>query len=187
VEWSNALHSSVIGRGSYLCGPLARFALAADRLSPLAREAAAAASLTAAERNPFRSIVVRAVELLFACDEALRLISGYRPPEPPAADVTPEGDATGYGCTEAPRGLLYHRYSITGDGMITDAKIVPPTSQNQKAIEADLRDFATPRLGMDLHALTHECEQAVRNHDPCISCATHFLDVRLTEKAVRPA
>jgi coenzyme F420-reducing hydrogenase alpha subunit len=145
------------------------------------------AGLTAPCTNPFRSIVVRAVELLFACDEALRLIYDYRPPDPPAAAVTPRGDATGYGCTEAPRGLLYHRYAIAGDGTITDAKIVPPTSQNQKAIEADLRDFAAPRLGMDLHALTHECEQAVRNHDPCISCATHFLDVRLTHEAGSPA
>ena len=186
VEHSTALHSVLDGR-TYLTGPMARYSLNSAALPAGIRQAASTAGLTGTCTNPFRSIVVRAVELLFACDEALRLISGYRPPEPPAADVTPEGDATGYGCTEAPRGLLYHRYSITGDGMITDAKIVPPTSQNQKAIEADLRDFATPRLGMDLHALTHECEQAVRNHDPCISCATHFLDVRLTEKAVRPA
>jgi sulfhydrogenase subunit alpha len=186
VEHSTALHSVLDGR-MYLTGPMARYSLNSATLPAGIQQAASTAGLTRTCTNPFRSIVVRAVELLFACDEALRLISGYRPPDPPAADVTPREDATGYGCTEAPRGLLYHRYSITGDGMITDAKIVPPTSQNQKAIEADLRDFATPRLGMDLHALTHECEQAVRNHDPCISCATHFLDVRLTEMPVRPA
>jgi sulfhydrogenase subunit alpha len=185
VEHSTALHSVLDGR-TYLTGPMARYSLNSATLPAGIQQAASTAGLTGTCANPFRSIVVRAVELLFACDEALRLISGYRPPDPPATDVTPGKDATGYGCTEAPRGLLYHRYSITGDGMITDAKIVPPTSQNQKAIEADLRDFATPRLGMDLHTLTHECERAIRNHDPCISCATHFLDVRLTEKAVRP-
>jgi coenzyme F420-reducing hydrogenase alpha subunit len=184
VEHSTALHSVLDGR-TYLTGPMARYSLNSATLPAGIRQAATAAGLTGTCTNPFRSIVVRAVELLFACDEALRLIRDYRPPDPPFVDVAPLGDATGYGCSEAPRGMLYHRYTITGDGTITDAKIVPPTSQNQRAIEADLREFAAPRLGMDLHALTHECEQAVRNHDPCISCATHFLDVRLTEQAVR--
>jgi sulfhydrogenase subunit alpha len=186
VEHSTALHSVLDGR-TYLTGPMARYSLNSATLPAGIQQAARAAGLAGTCTNPFRSIVVRAVELLFACDEALRLISGYRPPDPPAADVTPHQDVTGYGCTEAPRGLLYHRYAITGDGTITDARIIPPTSQNQRAIEADLRDFATPRLDMDLHALTHDCEQAVRNHDPCISCATHFLDVRLTKAAERPA
>jgi sulfhydrogenase subunit alpha len=182
VEHSTALHSVLDGR-TYLTGPMARYSLNSATLPAHVQQAARAAGLTETCTNPFRSIIVRAVELLFACDEALRLIAGYHPPDPPAAIVAPRAQATGYGCTEAPRGLLYHRYAITGDGTITSAKIVPPTSQNQKAIEADLRDFATPRLGLDLPALTRECEQAVRNHDPCISCATHFLDVRLTREA----
>ena len=111
VEWSNALHSQIIARGSYLCGPLARFALAADRLSPLAREAAADVGLDPAERNPFRSIVVRCVELVYAADEALRLIADYEEPDAPAIDVEPRA-GVGYGCTEAPRGILYHRYEL---------------------------------------------------------------------------
>jgi len=180
VAHSTALHSVLEGR-TYLTGPLARYNLNWARLPAGIQRAARAAGLQATCANPFRSIVVRAVELLFACDEALRLITGYVPPDPPAATVTPRA-ATGYGCTEAPRGLLYHRYAITRDGTITDAKIVPPTSQNQRAIEADLTDFAATRLAMDLHQLTHECEQAVRNHDPCISCAAHFLDLRITAK-----
>ena len=102
-------------RGSYLCGPLARFALAFDRLSPLAREAAAAAGLDASERNPFRSIVVRAVELVYAADEALRLIAEYEEPDAPAVEVEPRA-GVGYGATEAPRGLLYHRYRLDDDG-----------------------------------------------------------------------
>jgi coenzyme F420-reducing hydrogenase alpha subunit len=185
VPHSTALHSVLDGR-TYLTGPLARYSLNSASLPARVRMAARAAGLEATETNPFRSIVVRAVELLFACDEALRLLYEYRPPDPPAVDVIPR-HATGYGCTEAPRGLLYHRYAIAADGTITDAKIVPPTSQNQRAIEADLREFAGPRLGMDHEILTGECEQAVRNHDPCISCAAHFLDLRLTDKAVRQA
>jgi coenzyme F420-reducing hydrogenase alpha subunit len=178
VEWSNALHSSVIGRGSYLCGPLARFALAADRLSPLAREAAAGAGLTAAERNPFRSIVVRAVELVYAAEEALRLIAEYEEPDAPAVECKPRA-GVGYGATEAPRGLLYHRYEIDDEGTILDAKIVPPTSQNQRTIEEDVRGVVERSLDLADDKLGLLCEQTIRNYDPCISCATHFLDLEV--------
>jgi sulfhydrogenase subunit alpha len=178
VKHSTALHSVLDGR-TYLTGPLARYSLNYDRLPADVKRAAKDAGLGETETNPFRSIIVRAVELLFACDEALRLIGAYRPPDPPAVDVAP-AEAVGFGCTEAPRGLLYHRYALTKDGTITDAKIVPPTSQNQRAIENDLKDFAAPRLALARDRLTRECEQAVRNHDPCISCAAHFLDLRLT-------
>jgi coenzyme F420-reducing hydrogenase alpha subunit len=159
---------------------MARYSLNSDRLPADIAAAARAAGLGDTCANPFRSIVVRAVELLYACDEAIRLIRGYQPPDPPSADVTPRA-ATGCGWTEAPRGMLYHRYTITADGTITDAKIVPPTSQNQRAIEEDLKDFAAPRLSMPRERLTWECEQAVRSYDPCISCSTHFLDLRVRQ------
>ena len=174
VEWSNALHSRVIERGSYLCGPLARFALSADRLSPVAAEAAGEVGLTAEERNPFRSIVVRSVELVYAADEALRLIAEYEEPDAPALEVEPHA-GVGYGCTEAPRGILYHRYELADDGSIVEAKIVPPTSQNQRAIEDDLRGVVERSIDVPDEQLALLCEQTIRNYDPCISCATHFL------------
>ena len=174
VEWSNALHSRIIERGSYLCGPLARFALAADRLSPIARDAAREAGLEPSERNPFKSIVVRSVELVYAADEALRIIAEYEEPDAPAVEVEPQA-GVGYGCTEAPRGILYHRYEIDAEGSILDAKIVPPTSQNQRTIEEDLRGVVERSLDMPDEELTIRCEQTIRNYDPCISCATHFL------------
>ncbi len=126
--------------------------------------------------NPFRSIVVRAVELVFACDEALSLAESYLPPDPPAVPVTPRA-GSGTGATEAPRGLLLHRYEIDGSGNIRWARIVPPTSQNQLTIEADLRRVAQGALELGDDELRWRCEQSVRNHDPCISCAAHFLDV----------
>jgi coenzyme F420-reducing hydrogenase alpha subunit len=181
VEWSNALHSRVVGRGSYLCGPLARFAHAADRLSPLAADAAREAGLTAEERNPFRSIVVRSVELVFAADEALRLIAEYEEPDAPALEVEPHA-GIGYGCTEAPRGILYHRYELADDGTIVDAKIVPPTSQNQRSIEDDLRGVVERSLEVPDEELALLCEQTIRNYDPCISCATHFLKLEVTRR-----
>jgi coenzyme F420-reducing hydrogenase alpha subunit len=174
VEWSNALHSRIIERGSYLCGPLARFALAADRLSPVAREAAREVGLEPAERNPFKSIVVRSVELVYAADEALRLIAEYEEPDAPAVDVEPRA-GVGHGCTEAPRGILYHRYEVDDQGSIVSAKIVPPTSQNQRTIEEDLRGVVERSLDLPDDELTLRCEQTIRNYDPCISCATHFL------------
>jgi sulfhydrogenase subunit alpha len=174
VAHSNALHSTLRERGAYVVGPLARYNLNFDRLSPLAQEAARAAGLAPPCRNPFQSIVVRGVEILYACDEALRLIEAYEPPETAAVAVPPRA-ATGYGCTEAPRGILYHRYRLDADGTILEAKIVPPTAQNQKSIEEDLWQFIPPRLALPQETLTWQCEQAIRNYDPCISCATHFL------------
>ncbi|MGH8094547.1 MAG: Ni/Fe hydrogenase subunit alpha [Chthoniobacterales bacterium] len=178
VAHSNALHAVLKGRGAYFVGPMARYSLNFDRLSPLAQDGARAAGLGPVCRNPFQSIVVRAVEVLWACDEALRIIEHYEPPEAPAIEVAPRA-AVGYGATEAPRGLLYHRYRVDDDGNICDAKIVPPTSQNQKTIEQDLRRFVPPRVNLPNDELTRQCEQAVRNYDPCISCATHFLKLNI--------
>jgi sulfhydrogenase subunit alpha len=174
VERANALHSVRIGGGPFMVGPLARYALNFERLSPLAQDAARDAGLGAVCLNPFQSIVVRAIETLYACDEALRIIDGYEVPPAPSVPVSPRA-ATGYACTEAPRGTLYHRYRIDANGIIHDAKIVPPTSQNQKQIEDDLLHFVRPRLHLPDDQLTWQCEQAIRNYDPCISCATHFL------------
>ncbi len=178
VPYSNALHSRLRTGGAYLVGPLARYNLNFDRLPAAVQEAAREAGLGPVCRNPFQSIVVRSVEVLYACEEALRLIDLYEPPQRPFVEVCPRA-GTGYGCTEAPRGILYHRYTIDAEGVITDAKIVPPTAQNQKAMEEDLRAFVAPRVDLDHATLTWQCEQAIRNYDPCISCATHFLTLRV--------
>ena len=181
VQHSNALHSVLKERGAYFVGPLARYNLNFDKLSPLVQEAARAAGLGPVCRNPFQSIVVRSVEVLYACDEALRIIDGYEVPEHPAVEVMPRA-ATGYGCSEAPRGILYHRYSIDDQGTILEAKIVPPTSQNQKTIENDLRHLVPRYLDLSRRQLTWQCEQAIRNYDPCISCATHFLRLEIAQE-----
>ncbi|MFI9152480.1 Ni/Fe hydrogenase subunit alpha [Streptomyces sp. NPDC053367] len=180
---STALHSRLDGR-LHLTGSLARFAISGRLLSPLARQAAVEAGLGdpregAVCRNPYRSILVRAVETLYAVEEALRIIDAYEPPARPYVDVPPV-PGTGHGATEAPRGLLYHRYTMDADGVITDAVLVPPTAQNQGAIEDDLRRLAQEALTTGDppdDELTFLCERAIRNHDPCISCSTHFLDL----------
>ncbi len=174
VAHSNALHARIRGRGAYLAGPLARFNLNFDALPAVAREAALAAGVGPSCRNPFQSIVVRSVEMLYACDEALRIIAAYDPPDRPAVELEVRA-GVGFGVSEAPRGLLWHRYELDDDGTILDARIVPPTSQNQLAIEHDLRAFVQRHVRLPDDELRHRCEQAIRNHDPCISCATHFL------------
>ncbi len=176
VPWSNALHARLKERGTYHVGPMARFALNGDQLTPLAARAADAVGLVPGVSNPFKSIIVRAVEILFACEESLRIINGYAPPEPPFVAVEPRS-AVGHGASEAPRGLLYHRYEVDAGGLIADAQIVPPTSQNQASIEDDLRRFVPGRTHLDDETLQWKLEQAIRNYDPCISCATHFLDL----------
>jgi sulfhydrogenase subunit alpha len=174
VAYSNALHSLLKERGAYFVGPLARYNLNFDRLSPLAQEAARAAGLGPTCRNPFQSIIVRSVEVLYAFDEALRIIEEYEMPDQPAVELRPRA-SVGYAITEAPRGILYHRYRLDDEGLILDAKIIPPTSQNQKTIENDLRRYVEQALHLPKEQLTWQCEQAIRNYDPCISCATHFL------------
>ncbi|MFI8228821.1 Ni/Fe hydrogenase subunit alpha [Streptomyces sp. NPDC085900] len=183
VAHSTALHSRLDGR-LHLTGSLARFAVSGALLSPAALEAAVAAGLGdpregAVCRNPFRSILVRAVEVVYAVGEALRIIDGYEPPASPYTEVPPVA-GVGHGATEAPRGVLYHRYEIDAEGLVADATMVPPTAQNQGAIEDDLRRLAQAAIGEhdpDDDELTALCERAIRNHDPCISCSTHFLDL----------
>jgi len=178
VPYSHALHSRLRERGPYLVGPLARFNLNYDLLTPLAREAAQGAGIAPVCRNPFQSIIVRSVEILQALDEAISLLEAYEVPDQPAVPVAPRA-GVGFGCTEAPRGILYHRYQLNDEGLILDAKIVPPTSQNQKTMERDLHQFVARHLELPQDRLTWQCEQMIRNYDPCISCATHFLKLEL--------
>jgi coenzyme F420-reducing hydrogenase alpha subunit len=178
VKHSNALQSLLRSHGSYMVGPLARFNLNFSRLPEVAQQAARECSLSVPCRNPFRSIVVRAIEIVFACWEALRIIDMYERSAQPRVDVAVHA-GVGFAATEAPRGILYHRYSIDDQGLVRFAKIVPPTSQNQKRIEEDLWQFVSQLTSRPTDEVTWKCEQAVRNYDPCISCATHFLRLQI--------
>ncbi len=174
VARSTALQSVLKRRGSYLVGPLARYSLNFDRFPPELQALARECGLGPQCRNPFRSIVVRAIEVVYACEEARRLIAAYEEPEAPSVALAPRA-GVGHACTEAPRGILYHTYTLAEDGSIRTARIVPPTSQNQLSIEEDIRDVASAALDLADDALRDRCEQAIRNYDPCISCSCHFL------------
>ena len=178
VEHSTSLHSIHKGYGSYHVGPLARFNLCFDKLTPRCQELAKKAGIEPICRNPFKSIMARAVECLYSLEEALRIIEAYEKPEKPYIEIPPRA-GVGCGVSEAPRGLLYHRYRIDDKGIILDAKIVPPTSQNQGIIESDLRSFVQKNLSLPDDKLQWQCEQAIRNYDPCISCSCHFLKLHI--------
>jgi coenzyme F420-reducing hydrogenase alpha subunit len=178
VAHSTALHSLMEPNGRpYLCGPLARMATSHDLLPPRALRAADTCGIEWPSGNPFQAIVARAIELVAAFEEAARIARDYRAElSVPRVEAVPRA---GEAChaTEAPRGLLYHRFSIGDDGLVAAAAIVPPTSQNQARIEADLAAYLPTVLGRDDADATRRCEHLIRTYDPCISCATHFLRI----------
>ena len=183
VPWSNALQSRDSDGLPYLLGPAARIVLDHEQLHPLAREALdETGALESIRRNPYRSIVARAIELVHATAEALDIIDAYLPPDAPAVPWQSRPGTAAW-ATEAPRGLLFHRYEVGDDGLVAAATIVPPTAQNQAAIEADIATFAPSVLGLPIDAATHALEQLIRSYDPCISCATHFLDLSIHHEA----
>jgi sulfhydrogenase subunit alpha len=177
VAHSNALQCHYHGK-PYLTGPLARLNNNRDKLHPLASSTLDATGLILPLTNPFHSIVARSIEMLEATLEAIKIIEGYVPPAHPFADYQVcAGECIA--ATEAPRGVLYHRYRVSAEGLIEEAKIVPPTSQNQPRIEADIHSLLPSIIHKDDKQIAHECERIIRCYDPCISCATHFLKLSL--------
>ena len=178
VPHSNALQSSTIDGKPYLVGPLARYNLNYDRLPSDLQALASEVGLSETCRNPYQSILIRQIEAIYACQEAIRIAGNYEELDPSFVEVEPM-HGSGHGCTEAPRGICYHHYEIDDDGLIVTAQIVPPTSQNQRQIEDDLVGVVERYQELSDDDLQWRCEQTVRNYDPCISCATHFLEVTI--------
>lgn len=177
VAHSTALRTLSRRLGDYLVGPLARFNLNFAQLAPVAQDAARSVGLLPPCTNPFKSIIVRGVEILHLCQEALDLLDAYASDGCTDPPVTPLAAATGFGCVEAPRGICWHRYRLDAGGVVLDARIIPPTAQNQRAIESDLWRFAEMYQELPPERLKWRCEQLVRCYDPCISCSCHLVDV----------
>jgi len=173
---STALFSLLDGQ-PYLVGPLARLNLNLDRLPKATRALLDATGMSFPSRNMFHSLLARAVEIHVAIIEAIRLLEAYVRPDAPHVAVQPRA-GVGFGATEAPRGILWHRFEVDDVGIVRAARIVPPTSQNQARIEEDLhRSLLAFGLDQSDDALRLRAETVIRNYDPCISCATHFLDM----------
>lgn len=181
VPHSTALQSFHKGYGSYLTGPVARIFHNRMTLSKRVQDAVAGIGFQILTENPYRSIQARTLELMYSFEEAVRLISLYDDTLAPYVSVKPL-QSMGCAATEAPRGLLYQRYELDSEGLIKEAKIVPPTSQNQKRIEDDLGLILRGQLERQDSELVEICEKAIRNYDPCISCAAHFLNLKLARE-----
>jgi coenzyme F420-reducing hydrogenase alpha subunit len=182
IAHSTALHSSRADSGSsYFVGPLARVNLNLEKLMPEALAAARSCGVAWPCRNPYMGIIARAIELIHACEEALALIENYR--EPAASRIELKIHA-GEGCaaTEAPRGLLYHRYRINDQGLVEFARIVPPTAQNYHRMEDDLKAILPGVLDQSEAQIAQVCEKLIRTYDPCISCSTHFVKLHLDRR-----
>ena len=177
VPHSTTLHSYIVGRDSFMVGPLPRVNINFDKLSPDAQEAARKTGIPFPNFNPYNSIVARAIELVHAIDESIwiidRLDYADRTPNPPVRS------GKGAGRTEAPRGFLYHSYELDDEGLVRFADIVAPTSHNLYNIEKDLWELVPQILDLSEEEATLRCEMMVRNYDPCISCSCHFLKLRI--------
>jgi coenzyme F420-reducing hydrogenase alpha subunit len=182
VPHSTALHSVRLpAESAYFVGPLARVNLNRDRLSPTARQLSEDLGIDWPCFNPYQSIIARALEIVHAYEESLDIIRDYQPFSPPRAEYQTKA-CEGMSATEAPRGLIYHRYRVDDSGAIEFAKIVPPTSQNQMQIESDLRAMLPSVLQGDDEQAAIACEKLIRSYDPCISCSTHFLKLQVERR-----
>jgi len=178
VEYSHALRSLTKEGGSYMVGPLARVNLNFEQLHPKARELADEIGFKPPVTDPFKSIVARALELVHALEQVKEEVEFYYEPARPHPSYEYR-EGTGYGVSEAPRGVLYHSYQVNRKGYVEKAKIIPPTAQNQVRIEEDVRELAPRIIEASPEEARRLSEMAVRNYDPCISCATHFLKLRI--------
>ncbi len=180
VPHSNALHNRTARGTTYMVGPLARFNLNFEQLHPVARAVAEEVGFRPPVRNPYKALLARAVEVVHAYAVALEIARTWQPEGPPRAEIHPRA-GEGAAITEAPRGMLYHRYRVDDRGLVEDARIVPPTAQNLARMEDDLRMLAPVVLSLPHDEATLRCEHLVRAYDPCISCATHFLKMEVSE------
>lgn len=178
VPPSHALFSSIVGRGSFLVGPLARLNLNSDRLSPRAKGALARIGVVFPNYNPFASIAARAVELVQFADDALSIMERYEGRH--EAIIRQVRAGTGASLTEAPRGTLYHSYRVDRYGIVESADIVSPTAHNAFNLENDLKAFVPSQLYRPEAELRLACEMMIRNYDPCFSCSAHFLKLNVT-------
>jgi coenzyme F420-reducing hydrogenase alpha subunit len=181
VERSNALHSHTADNGTYFVGPLARLNLNYKKLRPMAKQAARAIGLKLPLRNPYKGLIARAIELVHTCDLALELATAYQPQGPSHVEFSLQ-PGEGCGVSEAPRGLLYHRYIVDEQGLVRFARITPPTAQNFAQMESDLWALAPTVINQPQEEASLSFEHLLRSYDPCISCSVHFLKLNIVKE-----
>ena len=166
-------------RDSYLVGALARFNLNAEYLLPMASRTAKAFGLKKGCCNPYMNNVAQLVECFQVVEHSLQildeLLSEGIKPECPQVE---ERAGMGVGCVEAPRGILFHRYAFDEDGRCVSANMCIPTNQNHGNIQKDFEVLVPQIMDRGQDDIRQMLEMLVRAYDPCISCSTHYLDVK---------
>ena len=178
ISHSSAKHARN-QRQSYMVGALARVNINQDKLHDKAYAAASALDLLPKCTNPYLNTKAQVVEIVHCVERSIEIIqtllkSGINQEEPVYPDRI---SGEGVGACEAPRGTLFHDYRIT-NGIITAANCVIPTAQNLANIEMDMRSYVPSIINLPKEEVTHRIEMLVRAYDPCISCATHTLEVK---------
>lgn len=177
VQHSTALQAGIKREQNltpYLTGPIARLNLNYDRLPNEIRQTLMETGIKLPLENIHMGIIARSVEIAYCIYEAIRIIKAYEDSENRDKQYTIRaGDALWI--TEAPRGMLLHRYEIDEKGQVKACTIIPPTSQNLLHIECSIYKYVEANIDMPADYLKKECDKIIRSYDPCISCATHII------------
>lgn len=181
-----------LSRASYMVGALARFNLNSKKLHPKALAVAAAISLKPKCINPFLNTAAQLVEAMHSLEDSISILEGLKSKgidynEAIVVGLNENGvikvkAGNGVGAVEVPRGLLYHNYEVNEKGIITSANCVIPTSQNLNNMEQDMKKLVPSILDKSEEEITLALEMLVRAYDPCISCSTHFLDIKFVNR-----
>lgn len=165
---------------AYRVGALARINLNKEALHQNTKRDAAEALKRFPSHDVYDNNLAQAIAILHSVDEALDILSSRTFVKEPLQKIVPRA-IVGVGVVEAPRGTLYHKYETDEHGIIKHGEVIVPTGQNQITIEADLGKFIQEHLSMDHEELSYECEKIIRAYDPCMSCASHFLRLKIQE------
>ncbi len=172
-------------RDSFMVGALARFNNNYEQLSDIAKTYAEELGLKNPCYNPFMNNIAQFVEVVHSVDDSIKIINGLLKSGYKDAETIPEISVKagrGVGVVEAPRGLLIHDYTYGSDGKITKANLIIPTNMNYANIEKDMEHFVPIIIDKPEDEIRLDCEMLIRSYDPCISCSTHMMNIKLINK-----
>ncbi|HII72136.1 TPA: Ni/Fe hydrogenase subunit alpha [Candidatus Woesearchaeota archaeon] len=163
---------------SYFVGALARVINRLDELSPESK--VYVHDFQERKNNPFMNIPAQAVEILEGVNRAIELLEGLElvEEENPEVKLRP-CECEGIAAVSAPRGVLFHRYKFDKDGYCVESDITTPTTQNLALMEEAISALLKKILNEDEESIKKKIEQLIRAYDPCVSCSTHFLEMKL--------
>lgn len=165
-------------KGIYRVGPLARLNTCTSMGTTLAdQELHEFRFRFGVANSSFLYHYARLIEILAAVEHVEHLLDD---PEITGAHLRASADVNhlhGVGCSEAPRGTLFHDYNVDRDGLIKGVNLLIATGQNNLAMNQTVAQIAKNYIkGPDVpEAILNRLEAGVRSFDPCLSCSTHAI------------